>query len=183
MAAQILIESGGDGAEIAIAALIVSVLSAIWTVWWSFREEGQDKIDGFWFRQVVFPQCLVPLSEFCVSWSERIAQFGGTLPSTQPAQQLFAEFSREKENLLRRLRVSKLLMEQFYNQAAAALDDFEDLLAEEINAALSPLPGRAVFDASGLRDSLSELHLRTLSSALRTHKSNALAEQQPSGND
>jgi hypothetical protein len=130
---SIQIQSGETSDWVALAALIVSVATTIFTIWWSFWSARRSYIEGYWFREVTAPSCIEPALAIRGKWCKRIELLGNTLLTPVGTRSLIAELQTDVDEAIRAVWICKLFEGDLYEALVNRLEEIGDVVAYKLN--------------------------------------------------
>ncbi|HEL3007235.1 TPA: hypothetical protein UM358_001041 [Stenotrophomonas maltophilia] len=164
---NIVIGNTGGVEPVSLVALVVSLLTLAFTVYWNFRSERQSYSDSYWFRTVVGPKCVEPIIAFRDCWSAKFAAVEGCI-SIDEYRAIVGEFQVDKAKLEDSLWISRIFGPKIFKECSSLLEQLEDSLADKLARLIVADAGKGRV-AADLANQLMNCSVGMLSSIAKTH--------------
>lgn len=117
---------GGDSNIWPIVAIVISIVTGGFSVWWSFRAEKRGYLDNFWFREITAPSCIQPAIELRKEWVDRIERLGNKTLTKDDYQKIMGDLDIAINAAVNKAWVSKIFKGKLFDgirkQYEAVLD-------------------------------------------------------------
>ena len=125
-------DSGSDA--VAIAAIVISLLTLSWSIWNELNSYRRRQADEHWYREIFSPHCVEPVIDLLNKLLKTMRENLKEGSSIAQYRECSDNFGAQKEEVLRRVWVAALFSDDFYDYAKTQLDGVEDDLVKAFGA-------------------------------------------------
>ncbi len=169
--------AGSSGDLLAYASLLVSMLTLMFTAYWSRRSERRSHLDEYWFKQLVSPKCVEPVVQFHDRWMSNLA-LEIRADDRGWVENFLSKFHDERGALQEGAWVSRIFAGDYYDYCCSQMDSVEDAFVESIYR-MSTGVQQIAATRSDMRSALGDATVQILAHAARIHGGNYAPVGQP----
>jgi hypothetical protein len=125
----VIANPGGESNIWPLVAILISILTGGFSIWWSFRTEKRGYLDNFWFREITAPHCIQPAIEMQRNWLPRIESLANTALSKAEYQKIMGDLEAAINLAISRAWVSKIFKSSLYDLICARYEALSDQVA------------------------------------------------------
>ena len=170
MGTSIVIEGGGSNVW-AIVAIIISVLTGGFSIFWSYHSEKRGYLDNFWFREITAPNCINPALALRSKWSARLEDAANKSISKLEYQQIIGDLEADVAQAIEDAWVSRIFQGDLFNKIREKYEKVLDVVAEGLQKHVDSPNPIAASKVVSLSSEVSVLMVGVLSEAARANSS------------
>lgn len=170
MGNSIVIEAGGSDLW-AIVAIVISVLTGGFSIFWSYHSEKRGYLDNFWFREITAPNCINPALALRSKWSAKLESMANSAISKADYQLIIGDLESDIASAIEGAWVSRIFQGDLFSKIRENYEKVLDVVAEGLQKHVdSPNPVTAS-SAVGLSSAISVLMIGVLAEAAMANSS------------